>query len=65
MLVILMEDQILAPQQVCQSCLMADSSGQPRWRQGQLRCGHVVRKITEQQPDQYECLMGFRIVNIE
>lgn len=65
MLVILMEDQILAPQQVCQSCLLADSSGQPRWRQGQLRCGHAVRKITEEQADQYECLMGFRIVNIE
>ncbi len=65
MLVILMEDQILAPQQVCQSCLLADSSGQPRWRQGQLRCAHLVRKIAEQQPDQYECLMGFRIANIE
>jgi len=38
MLVMLIEDQILAPGQVCQSCLMADSSGQPRWRQGKLRC---------------------------
>jgi hypothetical protein len=65
MLVILMEDQILAPQQVCQSCLLADSSGQPRWRQGQLRCGHTVSKMTEHQPVQYECMMGFRIVNIE
>ncbi len=51
MLVILMEDQILAPQQVCQSCLLADSNGQPRWRQGQLRCGHIISKITEKQPD--------------
>jgi hypothetical protein len=65
MLVILMEDQILAPQQVCQSCLLADSSGQPRWRQGQLCCGHIISKITERHPDQYECMMGFRIANIE
>lgn len=65
MLVIVMEDQIFAPGKVCQSCLLADASGQPRWRQGQLRCGHAIRKLTEEQPDQYECLMGFRIVNIE
>ena len=65
MLVILIEDQILAPQHVCHSCLLADRSGQPRWRQGQLRCGHAIRKLTEQQPDQYECMMGFRIAKIE
>lgn len=65
MLVIVMEDQIFAPRQVCQSCVLADQSGQPRFGQGQLRCGHAIRKLTEQQPDQYECLMGFRIVNIE
>lgn len=65
MLVILMDDQILAPQHVCQSCLLASSSGQPRWRGGQLRCGRTIRKLTEQQPDQYQCMMGFRIANIE
>ena len=65
MLVILMDEQILTPHYVCQSCLLADRSGHPRWRQGQLRCGHAIRKLTEEQPDQYECLMGFRIVNIE
>ncbi len=65
MLVILIEDQILTPQQVCQSCLMANSSGLPRWHQGQLRCGHAVREITERQPQQYECMMGFRVVNVE
>ncbi len=65
MLVILMDEQILAPQHVCQSCLLADQSGQPRWRQGQLRCGQVIRNEREQQPDQYKCLMGFRIANIE
>jgi hypothetical protein len=65
MLVILMEKQILAPHHVCQSCLLADRSGQPRWRGGQLRCGRAISKLTEQQPDQYQCLMGFRIANIE
>ncbi|OUL35637.1 hypothetical protein BV372_10565 [Nostoc sp. T09] len=65
MLVILMENQILAPGKVCQSCLLADQSGQPRWSQGQLRCGQQVRKLTEQQPEQYECMMGFLIANIE
>ena len=65
MLVILMDNQMLSPQQVCQTCLMADQRGQPRWQQGQLRCGHAVGKHTEAQPDQFECQMGFRIANIE
>jgi hypothetical protein len=65
MLVMLIEDQILAPGQVCQSCLMADSSGQPRWRQGKLRCGQQLRQLTEQQSEQYQCMMGFRIAYIE
>ncbi|WGV25344.1 hypothetical protein [Halotia branconii] len=65
MLVILTDNQIFAPEQVCQSCLLADGSGQPRWRKGQLYCGQAIRKLTEQQPAQYECMMGFRIANIE
>ncbi|AFY46122.1 hypothetical protein Nos7524_0200 [Nostoc sp. PCC 7524] len=65
MLVILMDDQILAPEQVCQSCLLADGSGQPRWRGGKLCCGQAIRKLVEQQSEQYECLMGFRIAQVE
>lgn len=65
MLVILMDDQILAPEKVCQSCLLADRSGQPRWRGGQLHCGQAIRKLTAQQPEQYECIMGFRIAEIQ
>lgn len=65
MLVILTDDRVISPQQVCQTCLLADQSGQPRWRGGQLRCGHAVRKLTENQPDQYECHMGFRLVNVD
>lgn len=65
MLVILMDEQILSPTKVCQSCLLADKSGQPRWRQGKLSCGHAIPKLTDNQPDQYECEMGFRIANVE
>lgn len=65
MLVIMMQDQLLTPHHVCQSCLMADQSGQPRWRQGQLLCGRALRTLSESQPEQFECQMGFRIANIE
>lgn len=65
MLVILMENQLIAPQQVCQNCLMADQSGQPRWNQGQLRCGRTLMQRSENLPAQYECQMGFRVANIE
>jgi hypothetical protein len=65
MLVILMENQLVSPQQVCPTCLMADQGGQPRWQQGQLRCGRALRKQEQGQPDQYECQMGFRIAHIE
>ncbi len=65
MLVILMEEQIIAPHHVCQSCLLADQSGLPRWRQGKLRCGKIIDRLSDLQPEQYECIMGFRIANIE
>lgn len=65
MLVILMDEQILSPSQVCRGCLLADKKGQPRWHQGKLSCGHVLRKFSENQPDQYECEMGFRIARVE
>ncbi|BAZ42899.1 hypothetical protein NIES4101_88690 [Calothrix sp. NIES-4101] len=64
MLAILTDNQILLPCQVCQSCLLADASGQPRWRDGQLRCGQAISKIAEEQPEQFQCVMGFRIVKI-
>ncbi|HBE17217.1 MAG TPA: hypothetical protein DEG17_25520 [Cyanobacteria bacterium UBA11149] len=64
MLVILTEEQIIPPTQVCRSCLLADKNGQPRWHHGKLGCGHAVRKLADNQPDQYECEMGFRIANV-
>lgn len=65
MLVIMTENQVFPPQQVCQTCLMADQSGQPRWYHGQLRCGRALSKISDNLPDQYECQMGFRVAHIE
>lgn len=64
MLVVLMNNQLLSPQLVCQTCLLADQSGQPRWRQGRLCCGYPIQKITENQPKQYRCQMGFRIADV-
>lgn len=65
MLVILTENQLLSPQQVCPNCLMADQSGQPRWHDGRLRCGRALHRLTNDQPEQYECQMGFRVAQIE
>lgn len=68
MLVVIINDRIIAPQQVCQACLLADRDGQPRWRQGKLGCGRIVRTLNccnEAQSDAYVCQMGFRLVDIE
>lgn len=65
MLVILIKEQLIAPQNVCKSCVLASKSGQPRWNEGKLGCGQAVSKIAEKKPDWYECVMGFRIANIE
>ncbi len=65
MLVILIDDRILAPKIVCQGCLLADRQGEPRWQGGQLRCGQALQKLAPQQPEQYECQMGFRVAKVE
>lgn len=64
MLVILTERQLLSPQHVCQGCLMADQSGQPRWHDGRLMCGRALGKGGGP-TNQYECQMGFRVANID
>jgi hypothetical protein len=64
MLVILTNEQLLTPHQVCQTCPLADHSGQPRWVQGQLRCGRLLDATSAQQPIQYQCQMGFRVASI-
>lgn len=64
MLVMVTENQLISPQAVCAGCLMADHNGQPRWQQGELRCGRLITGIGGDQPAQFECQMGFRIANI-
>lgn len=65
MLVVLMENQLLSPKAVCQSCLLADQAGKPRWDRGELRCGRHRLSTEQGQPLQYECYMGFRIAKID
>jgi hypothetical protein len=65
MLVVVMEDQLLSPHQICATCLLANEGGQPRWEHGKLRCGQAITNLSQQIPQQYECQMGFRIVEIE
>jgi hypothetical protein len=68
MLVVIIENQILAPHQVCQACLLSDRDGQPRWQQGKLGCARLIRTLTccnEPQPDAYQCQMGFRLMEVE
>lgn len=67
MLVIVTDHQLLSPQTICQTCLLADGKGQPRWHQGKLGCGHLVRPPADCQhrPVEYECCMGFRVAQID
>jgi hypothetical protein len=73
MLVILTDNHILTPKQVCQSCVLSDNSGEPRWRSGKLSCGHAIApaltcqfaKLTNQQPELYQCAMGFCLAKID
>jgi hypothetical protein len=65
MLVILTDEQILSPDQVCQGCLMADHHGSPRWRQGKLGCGQSLGRVDRNHPALFQCQMGFKLANIE
>ena len=74
MLVILTEKQVLSTTQVCSSCLMADSAGSPRWRQGKLCCGRLIENTTNSLSEAesrcerakiYQCQMGFHLTNIQ
>ncbi|MGK7935020.1 MAG: hypothetical protein AB4206_04355 [Xenococcaceae cyanobacterium] len=64
MLVIITDEQLLSPKQVCQTCLMANRSGLPRWHQGKLNCGRAINKSSENQAEVYECQLGFRVAHI-
>lgn len=65
MLVMLIDNKLIAPGPICQSCPMASQSGKPRWQAGRLRCGHRVDKAPKDAPPQYDCTMGFRVAELE
>ncbi|MCS7030561.1 MAG: hypothetical protein NZL92_03375 [Gloeomargarita sp. SKYG116] len=59
---IILSDQVLEPEVVCQSCLLASQMGTPRWSGGRLGCGHPAQRGEAQEPLAFECAMGFRVV---
>jgi hypothetical protein len=65
MLVIVMDNQVLPPCEICETCLLADGHGQPRWHRGKLDCGQAIVPRSAEQPQQFECVMGFRGANID
>lgn len=65
MLVVVMENRLVSPCQVCQTCLMASRDGQPRWDRGQLRCGRPVDPRSDLPGDRYQCQMGFLIAKVD
>lgn len=64
MLVMVLNEQIIPTQPICETCLWADQMGQPRWNGDRLRCGKALHKFAEQQPDQFQCAMGFRVMHV-
>ncbi|MBD2104632.1 hypothetical protein [Leptolyngbya sp. FACHB-261] len=65
MLVFLMNEQLVPSHQVCQTCLLANVNGSPRWQGGTLRCGRALPKLVASQPDLYQCPMGFQLTNVD
>jgi hypothetical protein len=65
MLVILTEGQVLPTEQVCQGCLMADRSGSPRMRHGELKCGSSIQSACSEHIPTYQCQMGFRLAQLD
>ena len=59
---IVLNDQVLEPEYVCQNCPLASHSGAPRWLRGRLGCGHPTQRGDAQEPLAFECAMGFRVV---
>jgi hypothetical protein len=64
MLVVLTDAQLFPPQVVCQSCLLADRKGLPRWYRGRLCCGTLIPKTAVDHLHQYRCAMGFRLAEV-
>ena len=65
MIVMITDEQIFSATQVCQNCLMADRSGSPRWRGGQLGCGKALQESVSRQAKVYKCQMGFHVTQVD
>ena len=71
MLVILTEDKVLSTDMVCKNCLLADQTGHPRWKHGNLVCGKTRRskEFNRQRQsisnNEYQCQMGFRLTQVQ
>lgn len=65
MIVMITDERILSARQVCQNCLMADRSGLPRWKGGQLGCGKAVESSHPDQAQIYRCQMGFDVTQVD
>jgi hypothetical protein len=64
MLVVLTDAQLFPSQVVCQSCLLADQAGLPRWQKGRLCCGTAVPDRNDQRSRHYRCRMGFHLAEV-
>jgi hypothetical protein len=69
MVVILAGDQLLSPRQVCQGCLLADRTGQPRLQNGYPTCCDKAAfeencAVEQRACPSAECPMGFRVVRL-
>jgi hypothetical protein len=56
MLVIFTQEKIIPCQKICQNCLLASSSGLPRWQEGKLGCGRILDKTNPNLSTTYECI---------
>ena len=65
MVVMMIDRQLLSAKQVCQSCLMANRFGLPRWNRGELGCGKIMEKSDPDQATVYRCHMGFNVTQID
>ena len=63
-LIMATSDRLIPIHQICPYCVMASQAGEPRWENGQLRCGQAIVMESPHQPDQFECEMGFRVIKI-
>ncbi|MFB2917274.1 MULTISPECIES: hypothetical protein [Aerosakkonema] len=63
-LVMLLRDQMLPPQILCSTCLMASQQGQPRWQDGQLRCGRPVHNPSNNAVE-FRCINDAEIIEFE